>query len=106
MSKNVIVDTYHGIIMNKYDLIKIIKDAYKNKLSLEDFCDMYYVAYDLEFDEEDASEKEIEIFDELSEVAGRFSPFEDEIKRYPKTYYSADELKGAICKALNKLNLE
>lgn len=85
--------------MIKYEIVQLIQMAYKGDISLEAFLDSYYDCFDLHYDEIIASKKDLEVLSELSDIANRYSPYEDEVEMYPNVYSDINELNNAIKKA-------
>jgi len=69
------------------------------------FCDEFHCTYVLEIDRNSLTKEECKVFQELGEIAGRFSEFEEDIKKYPGVYYTKEELKQKILETKKKLKL-
>lgn len=82
--------------MSKENLYKLISLYLSGTIDEKYFCDHFYLCYDLELDNLNLTEFEDEIFAKLSEVCGRFSVFEEDLKEYPGTYFSKENLKDEI----------
>ena len=63
------------------------------QISASTFCDEFYYSYDLEIDDNTLSSTEKEAFADLSKVSSRFSPFKEDINKYPGVYYNEEELR-------------
>ena len=90
----------------KNDKLRIYQllDLYlSNKIDERTFCDEFYSSYDLEVDFDTLEEDEYKAFYDLSEVACRFSEFEEDIKKYPGVYRTKEELKRKIIETKEKL---
>lgn len=86
---------------SKQKLIRII-DQWKNGLytSLDDFCDAYFEAYnDMPETEKASRNKYLEL---LWEAASRYSPFEEDIRKFPGTYYTGEDVEKLIDKVLEE----
>jgi hypothetical protein len=83
-----------------YQLIDMYLDK---KINESTFCHEFYCSYDLELDYDTLTEDEYKAFYELSEIAIRFSEFEEDIKKYPGIYYTKEELKKKITETREKL---
>ena len=83
-----------------YLLEKYLKGDYSTKLFSELFSD----TYNLETDYDSLSVLEREFFSELSIITGRFSPFEDDLKKYD-CYYNEEQVKEKVKEVVGKLNL-
>jgi len=73
------------------------------KINASTFADEYHVSYDMSIKREDLTEFEHEAFIALSDVAGRFSPFETDLRNYPGTYYSEAQLRKKALETKQKL---
>lgn len=60
------------------------------------FCSEYHTCYGIEIDLDTLNDAEEKAFKELAIIAGRFSPFEEDHKKYPGTYFTEDELRQKI----------
>jgi len=67
------------------------------------FCDEFYYSYDLEIDLDTLTDLEKKAFSELSTVSDRFSEFEEDHIKYPKGFFTAEELKQKIIETKEKL---
>ena len=73
------------------------------KINGSTFCDEYYYSYSLEIYNEMLSDVEQKAFSELSLVSGRFSDLEEDIKRYPGTYFTEEDLRKKVQETREKL---
>jgi len=76
---------------DKRRLYWLIDQYLSGKMSAWDFTRELHVSYDISIEYEDLTELEDETFLDLSNVAGRFSPFEEDL-RDPGAHYSEAEL--------------
>ncbi len=60
------------------------------------FCDELRYIYGFELDYDTLTEEEHAAFSALSEVASRFSPFEEDHKKHPGVHYTKEELSQKI----------
>ncbi|WP_156308943.1 magnesium and cobalt transport protein CorA [Sphingobacterium endophyticum] len=67
------------------------------------FCDEFYYSYDLEIDIDTLTDIEKKAFSELSTISDRFSEFEEDHIKYPKGFYTAEELKQKLIETQEKL---
>ncbi len=74
------------------------------KINESTFCHEFYCSYDLELDHDTLMKDESKAFYELSEIAGRFSEFENDHKNYPGIYYTKEDLKQKIIETRAKLS--
>jgi hypothetical protein len=80
-------------------------DAYlSGDIDESKFCSEFHRSYDLELDYDTLSEGEYKAFSELGKVAGRFSEFEDDHKKYPGVYYTRRDLHQKILQTKENLN--
>jgi hypothetical protein len=75
----------------------------KGQINEVGFCDEFYKIYNLGELEEKLELDEDFIFNQLSEVAGRFSEFESDHQKYPGVYYTKAELAAKILETKEKL---
>lgn len=72
-------------------------DAYlSGAIDESTFCTEFHCSYDLELDYDTLSEEEYKAFSELGRVAGQFSEFKEDHKRYPGVYYTKRDLHQKI----------
>ena len=90
---------------DKRHIYYLIDMYLSDKIEESTFCDEFYYSYDLELDRSTLTEEERKAFFELGEVAGRFSEFIEDHKKYPGVYYSKDELRKKVIETKNRLSL-
>lgn len=84
---------------NKNDkriLFWLINCFVNDEITAKEFCDKYYISFDLEIDFDTFTELEKVIFTEISDTASRFSEFEEDLNKYPGTYFSESQLKRQL----------
>ena len=74
-----------------------------NQIDAWTFCNEFYYCYDLELDINVLTELEAEVFSELAIVSGRFTKFEEDLKKYPGTYFTEEQLKLKILESKDRL---
>jgi Bacterial self-protective colicin-like immunity len=84
------------VLNDKKRLYWLIDQYLENKISASTFEDEYYKSYCLEVDARSLTAKEEKAFDELAAVSNRFNDIEEDLKRYPDIYYTADELHAKV----------
>lgn len=89
---------------NKNFIYNIIDMYLAGKIDASTFCDEFYYSYDLELDHDFLNENEKKVFSDLGKVVDRFSPFDEDLKKYPKVYFSEKELKKCILDSRDKLD--
>jgi hypothetical protein len=87
----------------KSKLWLLIQDYLSRKIDEVFFCSKFFLLYVHEIKYDDFDEQEQMILSELSEVAGRFSEFESDHRKYPGVYYTKDELASKILETKQKL---
>lgn len=84
----------------------LINQYLENKITQCNFADEYYKSYCLETDLNTLTDKETKVFDELAEVATRFTDIEEDLKNYPGVYYTPQELDQKIMQTRKALEDE
>lgn len=90
--------------MTKREQLYYLLEAFKRgEYDIPTFCIAYeHVFYpDIPYDE--LTHSELAVFDALGEIVARFSPYEHDLKAYPKVYRTAKEVETAIQKASSDL---
>ena len=73
-------------------------------LAVPEFCDKYYLIYDLNDNSIwKFTPDELMVLNKLSEVAGRYSQYEEDHKAYPKAYTSDKDVNEFAIMAYNIL---
>lgn len=67
------------------------------------FCNEYFYCYDLELDRETLTELEIKAFSELGTVVRKFTNIEEDIKKYPGTFFTEEQLKQKTIETKGRL---
>lgn len=83
-------------VTDKRKLYWLIDQYLNNVLDADTFCDEYYDSFDLNIDSDTLTKEEHDAFWALSKIVHRFSPFEDDIKKYPGTYFTEEDLRAKI----------
>ena len=91
---------------DKKYLYWIIECYISNKITGAVFCDAFYNCYDLELNHKSLSEDELRIFEKLDFVVERYTPFKEDILRYPDIYSSDEQLRTAVQNAKDELPFE
>ena len=84
---------------DKKRLYWLIDQYLSNKMSAWDFGSEIHECYDIGLDLDTLTKTENEIFSELSLVASRFSPYENDHKKFPNAFYTESELKQKVLDA-------
>lgn len=85
---------------SKNYIYHLMKELVKKEISPRKFCNEFYECFDLNIDLNLLSEVEKKQFESLSDVAGRFSEFQEDIDKFPKAYSDEKELRkkvGEVC---------
>ena len=88
---------------DKRRLYQLIDLFLTKQITATVFCDEFHNSYDLEIDYNTLSPLEYSAFSELGKVSNRFSRFEEDIQKYPGTYYNEEELKQKIIETKERL---
>lgn len=83
-----------------YELIDLFLSG---KIDAWNFCDEYHTCYGLTLDLDSLTELEAKVFNELSQVSGRFSKFEEDHRSCPNAFSSEEELKKKVIETKEKL---
>jgi len=73
------------------------------QMRAREFCDEFYMAYDLEVLETDITDGELFILKNLSPYIDRYSEFKSDHKKFPGIYYTADELRNKVQEAMHQI---
>ena len=76
----------------------------KGEIDAWTFCNEFYECYDLKLDSKTLTNIEGKAFAALSLIAGRFSNIEEDLRKYPGTYFTEDELKQKVLETKELLN--
>ena len=88
---------------SKEKLYYLLTEYQKGKYDINTFCDQFTVIYDTEVDYDTLSNLENKLFNELSIITARFSPYEDDLK-IPNVYYSEQDVKSKVEEVLVNLS--
>lgn len=88
---------------DKKRLYWLIDQYLLGQIKSQDFCYEFHDCYDLELDLDSLTELEHKIFSDLSLVAGRFSSFEKDLKKYPAFFFNEEQLREKVQEAVAKL---
>ncbi|MDI6619747.1 MAG: colicin immunity domain-containing protein [Clostridiales bacterium] len=87
---------------SKEKLYYLLTEYQKGKYDTNTFCDQFTIIYDTEVEYDTLSKVENELFNELSIITARFSPYEEDLK-IPSVYYSEQEVKSKVEEVIVKL---
>ena len=86
----------------KEQLYYLINGVLEGAYTIKTFCTEFARIYDLEIDYEQLSEQENSEFSDLSEMAGRFSDDEEELK-IPNMYFRESDIIDKVKEIKEKL---
>jgi hypothetical protein len=81
---------------DKKKIYWLINQYAMGNIDADIFCDEYHECYDLELNLDTLTEMESRLFSELSTIAGRFTSFQEDLEKYPGTYFDEKQLKEKI----------
>ena len=84
-----------------YWLLELFK---KDDISISEFCDEFHETYDHQLTEELMVDEE-RLFRDLAHSAARFSDNNEDIKKYPNVYTSADTMTAKVKQAIEILKI-
>jgi hypothetical protein len=88
---------------DKRQLYWLIDQYLSGKMNAWDFCNKYHDCYDVWLDLDHLSEQEDELFSELSIIASRFSPYDEDHIAQPGFFSTEAVLKKKIVEIKKKL---
>jgi hypothetical protein len=94
-------------MFNKNDkkrLFWLIDQYLMDAINAWDFCSQFHDNYGVSLDLSTLTQDERKIFSELSTVAGRFSPYEEDHQNLPGVYYTEEELKQKVIETAKLLS--
>ena len=91
---------------NEKMLYWLIDQYLTDKITAWTFSSLYSECYNLRLDSSLLTDKERKLFDELNIIASRFSDVEDDLKMYPGTYFSEQELQRKVIEVKRSLENE
>ncbi|MED3791348.1 hypothetical protein P4571_02660 [Niallia alba] len=84
-------------------LYQLIWDYYEEKININYFTDNFTITFNTEVDYDELSEAEYKLFEELAHITSRYSPYEEERKKYPYYYDELDTL-NKVKEVIDKLS--
>lgn len=90
---------------DKRRLYWLLDQYLSGNIDARTFCNEYYYCQALELDRNTLTKSEEKAFSELATVVGRFSEFEEDLKNYPKVYYTEEELRNKIIETKTVLTI-
>jgi len=90
--------------MTKKEQLYYLLNAYQKKeYDVKTFCQAFEGIFYPDTPSAELTKKEYKIFDGLGEKILRFSPFEEDEKKYPKVYFSEADINRAINECFSEL---
>ena len=80
-------------MLSKETLYSLLNQYMQAQINTLNFCDQFSMAYDLETDHDEFSNKERELFGNLSIYIDRYSPFEEDFLKFPGVYHTEKEIQ-------------
>ena len=80
----------------KQQLYNLLAAFSCNEYDVKTFCKAYEEVFYPDIPKDELNAFELSKFETLGNIVVRFSPFEEDIKKYPKTYHTEDYVRNAI----------
>lgn len=80
----------------KQQLYYLIEEFVKGNYSVKSFCQAYENTFYPDFPKKELTSEELSKFEFLGSIVSRFSPFDEDVKLYPNTYFTEEYVKEAI----------
>lgn len=87
-------------------LYYLMKELISQNITPRSFCDEFYECFDIGIDLSLLNPKEQQEFEKLSNVAGRFSEFEEDRVKFPNAYCDENKLKSIVIEVMSSLAQE
>ena len=87
----------------KEQLYYLLNGLSHGEIEINNFTIQFTKIFDLEIDYDELSEKEYTVFDNLSDMAGRFSDSAEDLK-LPNVYYNEKLIRDEVSYALKELS--
>lgn len=91
---------------DKRRLYWLIDQYLSNKINGSTFCEEFYYCYDLEVDSNTFTKLEENTFSSLSTIVNRFNDIEEDLIKYPGTYFTEDQLRKKVIETKNLLEID
>lgn len=89
----------------KEELYYLISAYNKGEYDIQTFCQTFEQVFYPDIPYEELTPLELDAFQKLGEKVARFSPFEEDLKKYPKVYFSGKDIDDAIKTCHLKLSI-
>ncbi|MCB0398738.1 MAG: hypothetical protein KDD26_03775 [Winogradskyella sp.] len=87
-------------------LFYLIRLFHEKKISPKDFCNEYYIIYEINNDELELTDFERENLKNLAIRASRFTDVEEDLNKYNGVYFSSKDLYEVTEEVFNTLNIK
>jgi len=84
-------------------LYYLIKEYSKGQYTIKDFCEVFEEVFFPDKPSNELSPYELTVFEMLASEISRFSPYPEDIRKYPNVYKTEEDVRLAIEAAMNKL---
>lgn len=84
-------------------LFFLLKEFSEGKYTVPSFCDAFEDVFFPDIPRDELNYHEIDLFEKLGEIIARYTPYEDDLRKYPGVYKSETEVKSAIKFVLSEL---
>ena len=93
--------------MNGKDKLLYLIENYKTgNYSTDDFCSLYTNAFNHETEASDFTGEELEHYKQFMQIASRYSPYDEDLIKYPGIYNDTETINEALFKLCEYLHLE
>ena len=90
--------------MNKRQQLYYLLDAFvKKEYSVQSFCDVFEGVFYPDPPRDELSPRELELFEALGVIVTRYTPFPEDLEKYPAVYKNESDVKNAIYTVIDKL---
>lgn len=87
----------------KQQLYYLLEAFNQGEYNVPTFCQAFEEVFYPDVPVNELTDFELKQFDALAAIVVRFSPFEEDLKAYPKVYHTVEEVKIAIRETSSKL---
>lgn len=91
--------------MNKEKIYYLLGAYTRGEYTVRTFCDVFEEVFYHEVDSKDLTPKELAVLSRLGEKVARFSPYEEDLAKYPGVYYGCEEIDKEINKSILELDI-
>lgn len=91
---------------DKRRLYQLMDMFLSGEITASVFCDEFYYSYDLGIDYDILNDAEQKAFSDLSTVSSRFSEFKEDHEKYPKGFFTEEQLYQKVRETKENLKAE